>query len=301
MIDRQHKTVYSKGNMTVSEKEAVKKAEKLGEEATEKDIAEVESKLFSMNKGVVKKVWDKVLFLWEQFKSPDVPVKLKATIIGALLYLILPIDIIPDAIPVVGFLDDVAVILFVFKQVSDYAVPKVVDKTKQIVLESCYKQIDKKLHEITVSTIICTCITFVLNAAAFTILILRPLGRNESLYTASAVFGAGFIYALVRTVLYIIRYGKITFCISKSILKERSIKRGLSSYIVEEYSYVSNIYAGIYTVKKILPGVEIPDLEQIVKLFEDHYKKKAVMFGIALCIYFVLFYSVRSILLSMYL
>lgn len=38
--------------------------------------------------------------------------------IGALGYFILPIDLIPDAIPLLGFTDDAAVLIFIIKQLS---------------------------------------------------------------------------------------------------------------------------------------------------------------------------------------
>ena len=41
------------------------------------------------------------------------------TIAGALAYVVLPIDIIPDFIPGVGFIDDIFVIGFVIKSLSD--------------------------------------------------------------------------------------------------------------------------------------------------------------------------------------
>ncbi len=42
-----------------------------------------------------------------------------ATIIGAIAYVVLPIDAIPDLIPLAGFGDDIGVVGLVLKQVSD--------------------------------------------------------------------------------------------------------------------------------------------------------------------------------------
>lgn len=79
--------------------------------ATEKDIEKIGSKIGSMNKGKLKEVWDKVILLWEFIKDPNAPWGLKAIAIGALLYVISPIDAIPDIIPIAGLVDDVSVVL----------------------------------------------------------------------------------------------------------------------------------------------------------------------------------------------
>ena len=48
--------------------------------------------------------------LIKAIRSPKTPLRVKAVCIGALLYFISPIDLIPDHIPVVGYLDDLAVL-----------------------------------------------------------------------------------------------------------------------------------------------------------------------------------------------
>ena len=44
-------------------------------------------------------------------------VKDKAIIIGALGYLISPMDIVPDAIPIAGLSDDIAVLIYVLRKI----------------------------------------------------------------------------------------------------------------------------------------------------------------------------------------
>lgn len=41
------------------------------------------------------------------------------TLVAGMVYVVSPIDIIPDFIPVVGFTDDITVFLFVLKSVND--------------------------------------------------------------------------------------------------------------------------------------------------------------------------------------
>ncbi|TGB03815.1 DUF1232 domain-containing protein [Halobacillus salinus] len=57
------------------------------------------------------------LVLYYAFQHPDTPKKAKLTIAGALGYLILPTDVVPDFIPVIGFTDDSAVIIYAVYQI----------------------------------------------------------------------------------------------------------------------------------------------------------------------------------------
>ena len=57
------------------------------------------------------------LILYYTLGSDKVSVKDKAIIIGALGYLISPLDVIPDAIPIAGLGDDMAVLIYVLQKV----------------------------------------------------------------------------------------------------------------------------------------------------------------------------------------
>ncbi len=85
-------------------------------------------------KSVAKKAGVKVVYvaliLYYELTDPDIDAKEKAVIIGALGYFILPIDLIPDAIPVAGFTDDLAALLAAYKFVQHNITPEVEAKAK---------------------------------------------------------------------------------------------------------------------------------------------------------------------------
>lgn len=49
----------------------------------------------------------------------DIPIGSIIAIVCALIYFVSPIDLIPDSIPILGYVDDVAVIAFVWRMVED--------------------------------------------------------------------------------------------------------------------------------------------------------------------------------------
>ena len=71
------------------------------------------------------------LILFYTLQSDKISTKDKAIIIGALGYMISPIDVIPDAIPIAGLTDDMAVLIYVLKKVWVDVDPAVKDKSKQ--------------------------------------------------------------------------------------------------------------------------------------------------------------------------
>ena len=57
---------------------------------------------------------------WYCATDPTTPVRVKAILIGALAYFILPVDVIPDVIVGLGFTDDAAVFWAAWKAVSSH-------------------------------------------------------------------------------------------------------------------------------------------------------------------------------------
>lgn len=52
------------------------------------------------------------------------PLQVKATLIGAIAYFVLPFDVVPDFLPVLGFTDDAAVLATAIRLVASHMLPE---------------------------------------------------------------------------------------------------------------------------------------------------------------------------------
>lgn len=107
-------------------------------------------KMKSFGKQAGKKTVYYSLLLYYAAKSPAVPRSSKMIMIGALSYLIFPMDLIPDFIPVVGLADDAAVVVAavykVFSHIDDDIKNKAKDKLSWFFKDGDHnEEIDNKL------------------------------------------------------------------------------------------------------------------------------------------------------------
>ncbi len=65
-------------------------------------------------------VIEKSLWLYYAAQRPDTPIWAKTTIYGALAYFVLPIDAVPDALPAIGYSDDLGVLAGALAAVTMY-------------------------------------------------------------------------------------------------------------------------------------------------------------------------------------
>ena len=96
--------------------------------AKPENIQQIHEKLPKMNRGAVKKVWSQVQALLKMIRDPQTAWASKALAIGTLVYLISPLDAIPDIIPGVGLADDVALIVAVVSSLA-YELGNYVEKS----------------------------------------------------------------------------------------------------------------------------------------------------------------------------
>lgn len=76
------------------------------------------------NKGELEGVWGKMILLFGLAKDyvngeyTDIPKRSIVAILGGLIYFLSPIDVVPDFVPLLGFIDDIFILNLVYKQVS---------------------------------------------------------------------------------------------------------------------------------------------------------------------------------------
>lgn len=88
------------------------------------------NKLKSLTK-LYQTLKEQAILLWLVLKEDDVPIAIKATVIGALGYLISPIDAVPDFLPL-GLLDDGAVLSATLMLVEAYTTESMRQKARNL-------------------------------------------------------------------------------------------------------------------------------------------------------------------------
>lgn len=95
---------------------------------TQQDFVE---KISRIAKRAGSKLVYAALILYYTLQSDKVSKADKAIIIGALGYMISPLDVIPDAIPIAGLTDDLAVLLYVLKKVWTGIDPEIIARARE--------------------------------------------------------------------------------------------------------------------------------------------------------------------------
>lgn len=93
------------------------------------DSLSVKLRQFAQKAG--SKVIYNVLLLYNLLNDKATPLKARLSIAAALGYFIFPADLIPDLMPMLGFTDDLGVLLFTLKQVSAYITPEIKLKSRE--------------------------------------------------------------------------------------------------------------------------------------------------------------------------
>jgi uncharacterized membrane protein YkvA (DUF1232 family) len=76
---------------------------------------------------------DKIVAAYYCAMDPATPFKVRATLLGALAYFILPFDLVPDVILGLGFTDDMAVLVTAFTLIRNHITQEHLDKGRETV------------------------------------------------------------------------------------------------------------------------------------------------------------------------
>jgi uncharacterized membrane protein YkvA (DUF1232 family) len=94
-----------------------------------------EDKFWQKLRKHARKWGDKLLYpammLYCMMKSPNVSLRDKTIIAGALGYLILPLDAVPDFIPMLGIVDDISAIMLALKTLNKDLTPEIRDEARR--------------------------------------------------------------------------------------------------------------------------------------------------------------------------
>lgn len=110
---------------------------------SEKDFL---SKIFKYAKAAGLNVVYVGLLLFYTLQNPKLPRKLKNVVIGSLGYFILPIDLIPDMIPLVGYTDDIGILMAAVVMVALYIDEEAKMKAKEK-LKDLFGEYDEEILE----------------------------------------------------------------------------------------------------------------------------------------------------------
>ncbi len=109
---------------------------------------ELWKKIKKASKAAGTKVVYAVLLLYYAMQDESMSAKTRLSIAAALGYFILPTDAIFDLTPIIGFSDDLGVLLFVLSQISASITAEVMDKAKLKIEEWFGKINEDELREI---------------------------------------------------------------------------------------------------------------------------------------------------------
>jgi uncharacterized membrane protein YkvA (DUF1232 family) len=100
--------------------------------------------MFGKLKEKTKQITQNLSILYIAYKRKDVPITAKIIVVIAVVYALSPLDLIPDFIPVLGYLDDL-IILPLLIYLSIKLIPKNIfdeckEKAKEIKIDGKYKK-----------------------------------------------------------------------------------------------------------------------------------------------------------------
>jgi uncharacterized membrane protein YkvA (DUF1232 family) len=102
-----------------------------------RDEARFGSEFIGRLRRVAKRIpfAEDLLAAWVCTRDPSTPRRVKLTLLAALGYFVLPLDALPDVMPLLGFTDDAAVIAAALAAVAGSITPQHRDKAKEMLTD----------------------------------------------------------------------------------------------------------------------------------------------------------------------
>jgi uncharacterized membrane protein YkvA (DUF1232 family) len=102
-----------------------------------RDEARFGSEFIGRLKRVAKRIpfAEDLLAAWVCTRDPSTPRRVKLTLLAALGYFVLPLDALPDVMPLLGFTDDAAVIAAALAAVAGSITPQHREKAKEMLTD----------------------------------------------------------------------------------------------------------------------------------------------------------------------
>lgn len=94
------------------------------------DQKKIFKKLENIARAAGRQLIEKALTLWFCLQDKDTPLKIRGLILGDLIYLVSPFDAVPDAIPGIGFSDDMGVLTLSLIMLAAHIKPEHLERAK---------------------------------------------------------------------------------------------------------------------------------------------------------------------------
>ena len=78
--------------------------------------------------GIFKSLKYNLYVLWYVLAGKSTPLKMKLLIAGTIVYFILPVDFIPELVPILGITDDAAALVACISAITSSVTPEIKEK-----------------------------------------------------------------------------------------------------------------------------------------------------------------------------
>ena len=164
--------------------------------------------------------------------------------------------------------------------------PVLVSYTVEQIVERTCRIIESKIKQMYINAFVYSGIYFILSVIGLSIMRYRPFGDRNSLFVASCSFSAGLLIWLLRLCLFIRKYGKTSFEVTRHIFKEKSVYMGIECYTLEVFPVLTLIYVGIDSFSNKIPTLKtIPRIAEFVRYLVKIFWKRIVLFICTILIY----------------